>query len=70
MLAAHQDLALKINALERKVGRHDSDLEGILEILRQLVQPPPLPPKRQIGFRPPMASVTRRLDVQGRKLRP
>jgi hypothetical protein len=50
MLATNRDLARKIEALERKVGRHDSDLQAILNVLRTLVQPPAAPPKRPIGF--------------------
>jgi hypothetical protein len=50
MLATNDDLARKIEALERKVGKHDSDLEGILGILKQLLVPPPAPDKRPIGF--------------------
>ena len=38
MLAANQDLARKVEALERKVGKHDVDLH------------PPAPAKRSIGF--------------------
>jgi hypothetical protein len=50
MLAANRDLARKIEALERKVGKHDADLQAVLDALRRLVQPPPAPPKRPIRF--------------------
>ena len=50
MLATNQDLARKIEALERKVGKHDADLQAILSALKKLVQPPASPPKRSIGF--------------------
>lgn len=53
MLATHEDLARKMEALEQKVGRHDADLQGVLRILKRLVEPPPEPPKRPIGFLPP-----------------
>jgi hypothetical protein len=49
MLAANQDLARKIEALERKVGKHDTDLQAVLGVLRKLVQPPRAA-KRSIGF--------------------
>jgi hypothetical protein len=52
MLATSQDLARKIEAVERKVGKHDGDLEAILRIIKQLLVPPPLPTKRPIGFAP------------------
>ena|ERR1035437_2499205 len=49
LLATNQDLARKIEALERKVGKHDADLQAILNVLRKLLQPTP-PAKRPIGF--------------------
>jgi phage regulator Rha-like protein len=50
LLATNQDLARQIEALERKVGKHDADLQAILTMLRNLLQPPPAPAKRPIGF--------------------
>lgn len=50
MLATNQDLARKTDALERKVGRNDADLQAVLTALHKLVQAPPAPPKRSIGF--------------------
>jgi len=52
MLATNEDLARKIEAIERKVGKHDSDLQSIRTTLRQLLVPPHLPDKRPIGFAP------------------
>ncbi|HVN06802.1 MAG TPA: ORF6N domain-containing protein [Bryobacteraceae bacterium] len=53
MLATNQDLARKIEGLERKVGKHDADLLAILNVLQKLMQqPPPRRPKAQIGFVP------------------
>jgi hypothetical protein len=49
MLATNEELARKIEALERKVGKHDVDLEAILNILRKLLAPPE-PRRRPIGF--------------------
>jgi hypothetical protein len=49
MIAANQDLARKIEALERKVGKHDTDLHAVLNVLERLLQPPAVP-KRPIGF--------------------
>ena len=53
MLASHDDLARKIDAIERCVGRHDVELQEVLRILRKLLEPPPVPPKRPLGFMPP-----------------
>ncbi len=52
MLATHDDLARNIDAIERRVGRHDVELQEVLRILRKLLEPPPVPPKRSLGFMP------------------
>lgn len=49
-LATNQDLARQVQALERKVGRHDAELRAILAALRKLLQPAIPPAKRPIGF--------------------
>ncbi len=49
MLATNEDLARKIEALERKVGKHDADLQAILNVLQELLQPPAAA-KRPMGF--------------------
>lgn len=51
-LAWNSQVAKKVEALERRVGKHDTDLQDVLNILRKLLQPPPAPPKRTIGFLP------------------
>jgi hypothetical protein len=53
MLSSNQDLARKIEALERKVGKHDTDLQAVLSALERFVQPSVSAPKRSIGFLPP-----------------
>jgi hypothetical protein len=46
-----------VEALERKLGKHDTDVQAILNILHRLLQPPPEPPpeppRRAIGFAKP-----------------
>ena len=50
----HVELAAKIDALERRVGGHDEDLEQMFIALRALIAPARKAP-RQIGFgRPPI----------------
>jgi ORF6N domain len=49
-LATNHQLARKIEALEKKVGKHDVDLQGILAMLRKLLEPPPSLPRRPFGF--------------------
>jgi hypothetical protein len=50
MLATNEELARKIEAVERKVGKHDRELQSILRIIKQLLVPPPLAENRPIGF--------------------
>ena len=61
MLAWSNQIAKKVEALEQRVGEHDAELHGILRTLRKLIEPPLLPPKRQIGFltSPPAKRVQR-----------
>lgn len=47
MLATHKDLALKLEALERK---YDARFKVVFDAIRSLMEPISLPPKRQIGF--------------------
>jgi uncharacterized membrane protein len=49
-LALHKTLAHKLEELERKVTSHDSDIQAIVEAIRQLMMPPEYP-KKEIGFR-------------------
>ena len=51
MIAQHKLLAQKIDALERKVGKHDKEISLILEVIRQLMEPPEKP-KGRIWFHP------------------
>ncbi len=50
MLSTHKELAQKLVELERKIEKHDTQIQAIFEALRQLMQPEEKP-KRQIGFR-------------------
>ena len=49
MLFAHKDILLKLEQLERKMGKHDEDIQLIFKYLKQLLNPPQLP-RRRIGF--------------------
>jgi hypothetical protein len=53
MLATNEELLRKVDAIERRVGKHDIELQEVLRILRKLLATPPEPPKRPIGFLPP-----------------
>ena len=49
LLLTHKDLAIKIDALERKYADHDEKIQKIFEAIRQLMIPPE-EPKKRIGF--------------------
>jgi len=51
ILSTHKDLAHKLGQLERKTEKHDTEIQGIFEAIRQLMVPPEKP-KRRIGFHP------------------
>jgi len=50
LLATHKELASKVAELERKLGDHDEAIQAIVAAIKQLMEPPPAPPKRKIGF--------------------
>lgn len=54
LLASNKELAQRFadleQRLERKLESHDQAIVGILDAIRQLMAPPPTPPKRPIGF--------------------
>ncbi len=50
ILSTHKELAHKLSELERKLEKHDTEIQSIFEAIRQLMAPPPEPPKRRIGF--------------------
>ena len=49
LLSTNEQIARQIEALEEKVGKHDTDLQAILAMLRKILEPPPSP-RRPIGF--------------------
>jgi hypothetical protein len=48
----NRELAAKLNELERKLGKHDEEIQLIFKVIKQLMSPPPEKPQRRIGFRP------------------
>ncbi len=48
-LETNRELARKFAQLEARVGKHDEEIGGIIEAIRQLMAPPKKP-RRQIGF--------------------
>lgn len=49
LLTSNKELAQQLEKLERKVSTHDAAIVGILNTIRQLMNPPE-PNKRSIGF--------------------
>ena len=47
VLATHKDLARKLEELDEK---YDAQFKIVFDAIRQLMTPPPGPPKKQIGF--------------------
>lgn len=48
--ASNQELAQKLGELERRIAGHDEKIQTIFQAIRQLMAPPPAPPKPEIGF--------------------
>ena len=48
-LETNRQLAQKFAELERRVGKHDDEIDAIIEAIRQLMAPPTTP-RREIGF--------------------
>jgi hypothetical protein len=51
-MAAHKDLAAKIESLESRYSDHDEKIQAVFGAIRKLLQPEAAPPvKRRIGYR-------------------
>jgi hypothetical protein len=50
IMATNRELARRFAELEKRVGSHDAQIQGILEAIRQLLAPPAPKPGREIGF--------------------
>ena len=48
-LETNRELAQKFADLKGRVGKHDKEINAIIEVIRQLIAPPEKP-KREIGF--------------------
>ncbi len=62
MFASHKELAAKLAELERRLEKHDGQLIALVEAIRQLMQPPPDPPRRRIGFATELEGRARRAN--------
>jgi phage regulator Rha-like protein len=52
ILSTHKELAHKLNELERKIEKHDAEIQSIFEAIRQLMEPPPQKSRHITGFKP------------------
>ncbi|HVN48020.1 MAG TPA: ORF6N domain-containing protein [Bacteroidota bacterium] len=50
ILSSHKELAEKLQLLEKRLDRHDEEIQTIVEAIHQLLQPP-AKPRNPIGFR-------------------
>ncbi len=50
IFSMNKELAHKLAELERKIEKHDVDIQAIFETIRRLMTPLPIKPKPQIGF--------------------
>ncbi len=50
VLATNAELARRLDNLEAKVGTHDEQFVAVIRAIRELMEPPPDPPRRRIGF--------------------
>ncbi len=50
LIASNVDLARKIDTLEKKFKEHDEDITVIFKAIKKLLEPPPVPPRKPIGF--------------------
>ncbi len=50
MLAGNRELSVKLDELERKLETHDRQIVALVDAIRLLMAPPPVPRKKPIGF--------------------
>jgi len=50
MVAANVQLAAKLKALEQRFDSHDAAIANLFATLKQLLEPPEAPKRREIGF--------------------
>jgi hypothetical protein len=55
LLATHKDLARKLEELERK---YDRQFGVVFDAIKQLMAPPPEPPRGKLGFQPHLGGLT------------
>jgi ORF6N domain len=56
LLATPGELVAQLNQLADSVQLHEEQIKTIADVLRRMMEPPPAPPKRKIGFHSEMNS--------------
>ena len=56
LLATHEDLRQKLEALERRLSDHDERFTLVFDAIRELMEPPDDPPKPPVGFHTELAA--------------
>lgn len=46
----HAELSRRLEELERRLGSHDQQIVALVEVIRRLMSPAPVPRRRRIGF--------------------
>lgn len=54
LMATPGELVSQLQELARSVQHHEDQIRVIADVLKQMMEPPPGPPKRRIGFHPEM----------------
>jgi len=50
VISGHRELARKIGELERRLSDHDGQILALVEAIKRLMDPKPLPKTKRIGF--------------------
>jgi hypothetical protein len=54
-ISANRRILAKLAEVERRLETHDADIQGLMDAIRELIDPPD-PPRRRIGFEAPAGS--------------
>ncbi len=53
LLAVNSDLGRRLDELEKRMDGHDEQFVRVIHAIRQLMETPPPPKRKKIGFQPP-----------------
>jgi hypothetical protein len=66
VLAVNAELARRLDEVEIHLSKHDEQFVDVIRAIRQLMDPPPAPPRRRIGFYIPEAAPSDDSPLTGR----